>query len=228
MKGLFITGTDTGIGKTFFTLAGIHALQQAGIKTTAMKPVASGAERIDGQLRNEDALAIQQAIAHAVSYELINPYCFAPAISPHLAAAQAQTKIELDNIQSVYHRLIDNEQFVLVEGVGGWLAPLSETTTVADLAGVFALPIVLVVGMRLGCLNHALLTAQAIEHAGYALAGWVANCIDPECDFVSEQIDYLSSRLGSSPFLIIPYRSQVNEFGTELADQLLSLSTYKQ
>ena len=224
MRGLFITGTDTGIGKTFFTLAAIHALQQKGIKTTAMKPVASGAELIQGQLRNEDALAMQQAIDHAVPYERINPYCFSPPVSPHLAAAQAQTRIDLEVIKMNYHKLIEDEQFVLVEGVGGWLTPLSETAAVADLAKVFNLPVVLVVGMRLGCLNHALLTAQAIERCGFRLAGWVANSIDPDCVFIQEQIDYLASHLGSLPILNIPYRSQVNAFGIGLAERLLSLS----
>ena len=220
MKGLFITGTDSGIGKTFFTLAAIHALQQKGIRTTAMKPVASGAELIEGQLRNEDALAIQQAIDHSVPYERINPYCFAPPVSPHLAAAQAHARIDLEVIKMNYHKLIENEQFVLVEGVGGWLAPLSETSTVADLAKVFALPVVLVVGMRLGCLNHALLTAQAIKRSGLQLAGWVANNIDPDCAFIQEQIDYLALHLDSSPIIKIPYRSQVNAFG----ERLLALS----
>ena len=119
-----------------------------------------------------------------------------------------------------YHKLIENEQFVLVEGVGGWLAPLSETSTVADLAKVFALPVVLVVGMRLGCLNHALLTAQAIKRSGLQLAGWVANNIDPDCAFIQEQIDYLALHLDSSPIIKIPYRSQVNAFG----ERLLALS----
>jgi len=199
MNGIFITGTDTGIGKTWFTLACIDALQQAAIKTVAMKPVASGAEPIDGQLRNEDALLIQQRLNDPVDYSLINPYCFAEPVSPHIAAARAGVAIDLQHIQQVYARLTLGAEFVIVEGVGGWLAPLSDESNVADLADVLGLPVVMVVGMRLGCLNHARLTARAIEQSGLKLAGWVANCIEPELLALETQIDYLTKALGTAP-----------------------------
>jgi len=197
MKGFFVTGTDTGIGKTYFTLACISALQQAGYKTLAMKPVASGAEWIDGQLRNEDALLIQQTLNHAVDYDLINPYAFAAPVSPHIAAQQAGVEIDLQHIKTCYQQFSESAEFVIVEGVGGWLAPLTDQLTVADMAATLALPVVLVVGIRLGCLNHAMLTAQAIRQTGLSLSGWVANVLQPAP--TSEQIDYLSQSLGMSP-----------------------------
>jgi len=201
MKGVFITGTDTGIGKTYFTVACIKALQTDGIKTVAMKPVASGADLIDGQLRNEDAVLIQQALNHNVDYDLINPYAFEPPVSPHIAAAKAGVEIDVQIIQQHYQRLIAGAEFVLVEGVGGWLAPLSHKLTVADMAKAVDLPVVMVVGVRLGCLNHAMLTAQAIVQSGQRLAGWVANIVEPELNSADEQIDYISQSLGMAPMV---------------------------
>lgn len=219
MKGIFVTGTDTGIGKTWFTLACINAMQQAGVKTVAMKPVASGAELIDGQLRNEDALLIQQALNHPVAYELINPYVFALPVSPHIAAAEAGIEIELPRIQTVWQQLTRDTDFAMVEGVGGWLAPLSAKLTVADLAKALNLPVVMVVGLRLGCLNHARLTGQAIEQAGLQLAGWVANCIDPQLPFLEQQIDYLRRTLGMAPLARLAWQQD----STPAADELLAV-----
>lgn len=201
MKGVFITGTDTGIGKTYFTLACIHALQAANIKTTAMKPVASGAEGVDGQLRNQDATLIQQALNHDVDYDLINPYAFASPVSPHIAAAEAGLEIDLKIIQQHYRQLTEHAEFAVVESVGGWLAPLSNKQTVADMAKLIGLPVVMVVGVRLGCLNHAMLTAQAIKQSGMKLTAWVANCIEPALASIDEQIDYLSRSLGMAPLV---------------------------
>lgn len=199
MKGIFITGTDTGIGKTYFTLACINALQQDGIKTVAMKPVASGAKMIDGALRNDDALLIQQALNHDVDYGLINPYVFAAPVSPHIAAAAVGVEIDLQVIKNHYQQLTAEAEFAIVEGVGGWLAPLSRQLTVADMAGVLGLPVVMVVGIRLGCLNHAMLTAELIAQSGLKLGGWVANFIEAGLESVDEQVDYLSRSLGMPP-----------------------------
>jgi len=199
MKGIFITGTDTGIGKTYFTIACIKALQQAGKTVAAMKPIASGAEMIDGALRNEDALQMQQTLDHPVDYELINPYCFIPPVSPHIAAAEAGVEIKLDVIKQRYAELVKDADYVIVEGVGGWLAPLSEQLQVSDLARALQLPIVMVVGIRLGCLNHAMLTAEAIRQSGLSLAGWVANCLEPELEGLDKQIEYLSRHLQMAP-----------------------------
>lgn len=199
VRGIFVTGTDTGVGKTYFTLACIDAMQQAGIKTVAMKPVASGANMSGGLLCNEDALLIQQALQQDVDYELINPYVFAPPVSPHIAAARAGREIDLLHIRQRLQQLTAHAGFVIVEGVGGWLTPLSDRLTVADMAGAIGLPVVMVVGLRLGCLNHARLTARAIAQSGLPLAGWVANCIEPAAACVDEQIDHLTQALGQRP-----------------------------
>ncbi|MDH5407508.1 MAG: dethiobiotin synthase [Gammaproteobacteria bacterium] len=200
MTGIFITGTDTGIGKTYTTVQLIQALQSKGVSVAGMKPIASGAELIDGQLRNDDALQIQLAMKSDVAYELINPYCFISPVSPHIAAQQAGVDVDLQIIKQNYQQLAKQFDVVLVEGVGGWLAPISAQLTVADLTRELELPIVLVVGIRLGCLNHAALAYQSIQHSGSSLSGWIANVIDPETQYIDEQIEYLSKLLGQKPF----------------------------
>jgi dethiobiotin synthetase len=204
-KGVFITGTDTGVGKTAYACALLQALRRKGHTVAAMKPVASGAGWRDGSLRNPDALALQQAAGGDQSYAQINRYCFAPAIAPHLAAAGAGVQIELPPLRVAYEQLRQQAEIIVVEGVGGWLVPLNDRETVADLAQVLQLPIVLVVGMRLGCLNHALLTAQAIEATGLRLAGWVANTIEPEMPALTENLATLGARLSAPLLDVIPY-----------------------
>lgn len=217
MKGLFVTGTDTGVGKTWFTLACIRALQAEGINTVAMKPVASGAQTVDGKLLNEDALSIQQSLRPHVDYELINPYVFAPPVSPHIAAAEAGVEIDLQHIKQSCETLSRDADCVIVEGVGGWLAPLSDALTVADMAGVLGLPVVMVVGIRLGCLNHAMLTAQAIRRSGLDLSGWVANCLEPQLPFIDRQIDYLNQTLQQKPLAVLRRDDESGLNGDSLA-----------
>ena len=178
--GYFITGTDTGIGKTVVTLGLMRWLQDRGRRVAAMKPVASGCERTPQGLRNEDALQLQQQASMPLDYDVVNPYAFEPPIAPHIAASQAGVQIELDIIRQGVRLLAEHADLVCVEGVGGWLVPLNGEESVADLAVSLGLGVVLVVGMRLGCLNHALLTAQAIQASGASLAGWVANCLPPK------------------------------------------------
>ncbi len=179
MRGYFITGTDTGIGKTRVTTGLLKAFARAGSKTVGMKPVASGAIQTAEGLRNDDALAIQSAASEKRAYALVNPYCFAPPVAPHLAALEASVEISLDPIRAAYAELCQGADTVLVEGVGGWQVPLSPALELPDLAREFGLPVILVVGMRLGCLNHALLTARALNADCLELAGWVANDVDP-------------------------------------------------
>src|SRR6185312_4091795 len=178
-RGFFVTGTDTGIGKTRVSAGLLKALSKSGLKTVGMKPVASGAETTAAGLRNEDALTLQSAASLKRPYELVNPYCFAPPVAPHLAAREAGVEIELDRLLGAYGELCRGADAVVVEGVGGWQVPLSDSLELPDLARALELPVVLVVGMRLGCLNHALLTARALRADGLELAGWVANAIDP-------------------------------------------------
>jgi dethiobiotin synthetase len=204
--GYFITGTDTGVGKTLVTLGLMRHLQGRGRRVLAMKPVASGCRRTAQGLHNDDALLLQRQGSQPLAYHEVNPYAFEPAIAPHLAAAGAGVRIELDALRTGYDRLAAQADQVCVEGVGGWLVPLNEAQTVADLATVLGLGVILVVEIRLGCLNHALLTQAAIAAAGLHLAGWVANQPSPGCERAGDIIGALRSRLaapllGTVPFL---------------------------
>ena len=218
MSGLFITGTDTGIGKTFVSSLLIKILAEEGLRVTGMKPVASGAKKVNGILKNDDALFLMQASNVDSDYKIVNPYVFQPAVSPHLAAEQAGVEINFDKIKNCFEQLQIKSDVVVVEGVGGWYAPLSKYATVADLAETLCIPIILVVGLRLGCLNHALLTAQAIRQSGLPIAGWVANHI--EKDFISEKenIKTLQHFLSDFPFIgSVPY--DINHDQVTQADQ---------
>ena len=179
MKGVFVTGTDTGIGKTRVSVGLLHALNKAGLKTVGMKPVASGARMTPEGLRNDDALALQRAASLKRDYGLVNPYCFTPAVAPHLAAREAGVTMGLTAVHEAFGKLRHGADAAVVEGVGGWQVPLAESLELPDLVRELELPVLLVVGLRLGCLNHALLTARAIRADGLELLGWVANGIDP-------------------------------------------------
>ena len=192
MAGIFITGTDTEIGKTQVACALLQSLQQQNISAVGMKPVASGAHLVNDQLQNEDALQLMAASSVQLPYELVNQYVFPTPASPHIAAKLDDQKINLDNIVLNFKEIEARADFVIVEGVGGWLAPLNETQNVADMAQSLQLPVVLVVGMRLGCLNHALLTAKHVQQSGLQLAGWIANCFDKNFSYLEDNIDTLT------------------------------------
>jgi dethiobiotin synthetase len=204
MRGYFITGTDTDVGKTWVTAGLLHAFNGEGLRTVAMKPVASGCETIAGQLRNADAMLLMRHMGAQADYRQVNPYTFAPAIAPHIAAAQAGQRIDLENIQQTAERLARCADLLLVEGVGGWQVPLNDTQTVADLATRLRLPVIMVVAIRLGCLNHALLTAQSIKASGLPLAGWVANMAEAADPIAQENIVALQQRLDSPMLANIP------------------------
>jgi dethiobiotin synthetase len=195
MPACFITGTDTGVGKTRVAAALCYALAARGISVAAMKPVASGCSVTGDGLRNDDALALHSAMNVRARYSDVNPYAFAPAIAPHIAAREAGVAVDFDVLDRAFQRLRLQSQYLVVEGAGGWLAPLDGTRGFADLAAHWQMDVVLVVGMRLGCLNHALLTAESIEHRGLRLCGWVANAIDPAFERLTENIASLQSRL---------------------------------
>jgi dethiobiotin synthetase len=204
--GYFVTGTDTGVGKTVITLGLMRRLQGRGRLVVAMKPVASGCRRTARGLRHDDALRLQRQASARRAYHEVNPYAFEPAIAPHLAAAEAGRRIEIATIGTAFQRLAGGVDFICVEGIGGWLVPLNESQTVADLAVALGLDVILVVGIRLGCLNHALLTAAAIRAAGAVLTGWVANLPLPGGERPAENIAALEIRLdapllGTVPFL---------------------------
>jgi dethiobiotin synthetase len=175
MSGFFITGTDTEIGKTFVACAMLIALQQRGLQAAPMKPVAAGTRDENGVATNEDVAALMAVSGHQFALADVNPYCLAEPIAPHIAAAREQVDIDPDTIANAYARLQAQSDVVLVEGAGGFLVPMNDTDTLAEIPTRLALDVVLVVGMRLGCINHALLTAEAIRHRGLRLAGWIAN-----------------------------------------------------
>jgi dethiobiotin synthetase len=194
-RGVFIAGTDTEVGKTRIAVALVRALVGAGLKVAVMKPVAAGAVETADGLRNSDALDLIAAANVDNRYESVNPFCLAEPTSPHIAARSAGIRIDPAVIQHEYAKLAAASDLVVVEGAGGWLAPIGETTTMEDVARALSLPVLLVVGLRLGCLNHALLTAQAVRAAGLPLAGWIANHIQPQFAHVEDNIALLERRL---------------------------------
>lgn len=230
MKGLFVTGTDTGVGKTRVAVALIRALRAQGLRVVGMKPVAAGhapqgdSDPLRAEARvesyapgeaNEDVVALLQAANVAADIRDVNPYDFAPAIAPHIAAQQAGVRIELDTIAAAFARLAAAADVVVVEGAGGWRVPLNEHEDMADLAQRLGLPVVLVVGLRLGCLNHAVLTAESITRRGLPWAGWVGNHIEPEMACQTENIAALNARLPGPCLGIHPYQpAPVPETGT--------------
>lgn len=205
-EGVFLTGTDTGIGKTHACVGLLRALNELGCRTAAMKPVASGAQRTPAGLRNEDALALQAAATVAADYGEINPYCFEPPIAPHVAAQRAGVTIDLAHIERGARALSARADFVVVEGVGGWRVPLGPRLEVGDLARGLGLPVLLVVGLRLGCINHALLTAAAIGREAPGMRGWVANVIDPHYETAAETVQALTERLGMPPVATLAWQ----------------------
>lgn len=209
-QGFFITGTDTGVGKTWVTVTLMRYFQAQGKTVVGMKPVASGCELADGKLRNEDALLLQENASVSVDYDLINPFAYQQPVSPHLAGAN--NPVDLNKISAVFQELKQKAEIVLVEGVGGWLVPLNhQGDDVQGLAKSLNLPVILVVGIRLGCINHAQLTYQAIVGSGLTCAGWLATCVEPEMQKLEENIQTLQ-RLINAPLVgILPY-SKVADF----------------
>jgi dethiobiotin synthetase len=210
IPAVFITGTDTGVGKTRVAAALCRGLTARGIRVAAMKPVASGCALTPEGLRNEDALALLEATNVRARYSDVNPYAFAPAIAPHIAAREAGVDIDFSVLDRAYERLRMQSQALIVEGAGGWLAPLDSSRAFADLAVHWQMDIILVVGMRLGCLNHALLTVESIERRGLNLRGWVANSIDPKFERVTENISSLKNRISAPCLGIFAFEPQAD------------------
>lgn len=208
VSAFYVTGTDTGIGKTIASTALLHALRARGQRAVGMKPVASGCAREADGWRNEDALALQDASAPRPAYDDLNPYALPLPLAPELAAADAGVQLELAPIAAAFDRLRAQADVVVVEGVGGWAAPLSATLDQADLARALRLPVVLVVGLRLGCLNHARLSAAAIAADGLQCIGWIGNEIDPAMERIDDNMAMLRARLPMPCWGRLPYRPQ--------------------
>ena len=207
---VFVTGTDTGVGKTLVSAALLHALSQHHSRVVGMKPIAAGTHSINGVEANEDVLALRAASSCAVPPELDNPVLLPDPVSPHIAAARTGVHIDIAHLVACHRALAKLADAVVVEGAGGFHVPLSNTETGADLAQALGLPVVLVVGLRLGCLNHALLTAEAIRLRGLNLAGWVANHVDPTMLAQDDNIAFLQQRLQVPLLARVPYQSVVS------------------
>lgn len=219
IRAAYVTGTDTGIGKTRASRVLLANLRARGLRASGMKPVASGCEAAPEGLRNEDAQHLIAASDPRPAYADCNPYAFAPPIAPHIAAREAGREITLDPIRGAYARIAAAADRVVVEGVGGWMAPLSDTLMQADLVRALELPVILVVGLRLGCLNHALLGARAVRADGCRLFGWIANRVDPAMDRADENIATLRARI-DAPLL------GVLAFTPDPADAVLDVSAF--
>lgn len=220
MQGYFITGTDTEVGKTFVTVSMLRQLAYRRYRVIGFKPVASGSEHHPQGLRNSDALALQSASNIELHYQQVNPYAFAPPIAPHIAAEQASQTIELTTLHRHYAEFSRHKpDFVLTEGAGGWRLPLGQGKYLSDFAKAEQMEVILVVGMRLGCLNHALLTVEAIAADGLKLAGWVANQVELDMANIEGNLDSLTKRL-TAPFL--GYIPRLND--PEHAQQYLDLT----
>ena len=205
-QAFFITGTDTDAGKTSVAAGLLCAAKQQGCSTLAMKPVASGCDMSAEGLRNSDALALIAQSTVPLPYTQINPYAFAPAIAPHIAAQEAGVELSVADLYRTAQVILQQQaDFTLIEGAGGWRVPISATEFLSDFAIALQLPVILVVGVKLGCINHALLTAQAIINDGLELAGWVANVVDPCCARLAENLATLQQLMPAPCLAEVPH-----------------------
>lgn len=205
MRAYFVTGTDTGVGKTLVTAALLRRLRAAGVVVAGMKPVAAGAMDGPEGRANEDALLLQAESSARHPYAVVNPCLYEPAIAPHIAAAESGVAIDVDRIAVAFRALASSADVVLAEGAGGFLVPMDDARSCAELPVLLGMDVILVVGLRLGCLNHALLTAEAIAARGLALAGWVGNCVAPEFPRREANVATLESRLPAPCLGIVPW-----------------------
>lgn len=209
-QSYFVIGTDTNVGKTYVASALVRHFAAKGYSTIGMKPIASGCMRNgNGGLLNDDVSALATASNVPASLDLINPYRFEPAIAPHIAAAQVEKIIDCEVIRLAYQQLKAVADVVIVEGAGGFLVPLNNQETLADLAVLLNIPVILVVGMRLGCINHALLTVEAIKSRGLTLAGWVANRVDAEMPVFEENLVSLQQRIAAPCISVVGWQEEV-------------------
>lgn len=216
---LFITGTDTSAGKTVVAASLMRGFKNKGDSVVGMKPIASGARATPEGLRNDDALCLMREATTAIAYDTVNPYVFAPPVAPHVAAAATRTRIEFARIERALADCRRAADIVVVEGVGGWMVPLGEERWLSDLVRALALPVVMVVGLRLGCINHAMLTAQSITNDGLPLLGWVANAVAREYMEAEATLGFLRAHIDAPLLGILPWLPQPDF--DDLADILM-------
>ncbi len=215
-KPFFVTGTDTDVGKTFIASALLGLARGRGLRCIGMKPIAAGCRFEAGTLRNDDALALISASATTLDYETINPIALEPHIAPHIAAAQAGRTLRAANLSAHCRSVMAQDvDLLLIEGAGGWLVPINDTETLADVCIELHAAVILVVGMKLGCLNHALLTAAAIERAGLHLAGWIANSVREAMPSLDDNVDTLRTRLRAPCLGVVPHLESVEPSAAE-------------
>lgn len=225
IKKWFVTGTDTEVGKTVASCALLQAATAAGFRTVGYKPVASGSEMTAQGIRNSDALALQRNSSVELGYEQVNPFAFLEPTSPHIVSAQEQRPIDFSQMSAGLEALSTKADWLQVEGAGGWFTPLSTTTTFADWVIQEQLPVILVVGVKLGCINHAMLTALAIHNSGLKFAGWIANDVQPTGKHHQEYIATLRDVLKAPMLGEIPFCPEINDqtvLGAHLNISLLS------
>lgn len=206
-KGVFLTGTDTGCGKTHVAVGIMEALKRRGLRVAGMKPVASGCEIVEGRLVNDDARKIRSAFTNMPDYELVNPWALPDPVSPNIASSRQGLHIVPGPVIDAYRELEKSSQAIVVEGIGGWRVPLSDSLQQRDLARLLEMPVILVVGLRLGCISHARLTAEAVLRDGLPLQGWIANHPDPDYDSAAETLDYLAAVMEAPLIGEFPFRN---------------------
>ena len=221
-KGFFITGTDTDIGKTTAALALMQNLKLNGHTVTAFKPVAAGCDKTPTGLRNDDALKLQAMSSVNVDYALLNPYAYEAPIAPHIAAENTQQPININYIKQCYEKIQPLADCTIVEGAGGWLVPINRQQTMADVAKTLDIPVLLVVGMKLGCINHTLLTFESITQHGCQIVGWIANTLDPNMDSFDDNLAFLKHKLPAPLLATIPHLETIDG-GIDVAFDLQTL-----
>jgi dethiobiotin synthetase len=219
----FVAGTDTGVGKTRITAGLLAAGRAAGLSVAGMKPVASGAEIHEGGLVSADALLIAEASRQATPYKKLNPYCLLDAISPHIAANRLNIRIDTRKITEIANQISARHELLLIEGAGGWYTPISDTESMADVAKALDAPVVLVIALRLGCLNHAQLTREAIGHSGCSMAGWIGTRIDPHFAACDENVATLERLMGSPALAVLPHAIDATRDAGHLGEALSRL-----
>ena len=210
-ESIFITGTDTDVGKTIVAVLLMQALKAKGLKVAAMKPISCGCEHTPHGLRNHDALTLMAEASIQLPYDIVNPYAFEPPIAPHIAARQAAIEIDINHIKNCFAQIKAQVDIVVVEGAGGWQVPISDTQTSADMVTACAWPVLLVVSMRLGCLNHALLSVESIQASNSELVGWVANSVDTAMLNYADNVDTLLARITAPLVAKIPSLAKVEQ-----------------
>lgn len=209
-RHFFVAGTDTDVGKTVISTALLEKANQQGLRTIGLKPVAAGCELSEEGLQNSDALSLQKTASVKLSYSEVNPIAFQAAIAPHIAAEQTGKRLSADRIAALCRgSMMNPHDFLLIEGAGGWRVPFSRTETFADVPKLLGTPVILVVGMKLGCINHALLTVEAIMRDGLSVAGWVANRVDPDMQCYADNVATLETMLPASLLGEVPYLDEV-------------------